>query len=1374
MGSATQDTRTGLTLVDKQVYYITAYAINGAGLAGPEGSSDGIIVDATPPTTPVVTDDGQYTSNASSLHATWSATDPESGIAGYQYAIGSTAGGSDILAWTSAGLNTSVTASNLTLQTGKTYYVGVKALNGGGIYSQVGSSDGITVDTTPPSVPVVLDDGQYISDPHSIHASWSATDGESGISKYEYCVGTTAGGAQILGWTNAGTNTQAGISGLNLTNGTTYFVNVRATNGALLVSAVGSSDGATLDVTPPSTPVVIDDGDWTSSTTQLHASWSSSDPVSGIKSYEYAIGTTPGATDVVAWTDAGTNTSVTNSALSLVQDQMYYFSVIAVNGASAQSAAGSSDGIRVDATPPLQPVVTDDGQFTADNTQLHAAWTSSDPESGISKFEYSIGTSAGATDVVPWTGAGLSNSITQTGLSLQDGAEYYINVRAYNNASLVSAVGSSNGITVDLDTPGAPTVNDDGAYTASASSLHATWSSVTSLSGISSYEYSIGTSAGAVDVKNWTSVGLSNQVTATALSLYTGTTYFINVRARNSLNKAGNVGSSDGITVDLTPPSVPAVTGSGAWTSSTNQLTASWTSSDPESGIAQYTYAVGTSPGGASVLNWTSAGTQTSATITPLSLVDGGKYFISVIAINGAGESSPYGASGAITVDATPPTTPVVVDDGKYTVDPTKLHATWSSTDPQSGIVEYDYSVGTSAGATDVVGWTNAGTQTDKTITGLALAAGTQYFINVRATNGAGSVSNVGSSGGIIVDSTPPTTPVVTDEGAYTKNTDVLSASWTSSDPETGIADYQYSIGTAAGLTDVLGWTDAMLNTSVVRQGLSLAQGQTYFINVKATNGVGLVSAVGSSDGITVDTTPPGPMTIVDDGPFTDNTTQLHVVMQCSDLESGIALYEYAVGTSSGAVDVVGWTGAGSNGDITITALSLKSGLKYYVSGRATNGAGLVGPPGTSGAITVDTTPPLVTTVQVDGAYTSVSTSLHAKWSATDPISGIADYKYCIGTSPGANDTADWLDAGTATDQTRNGLSLVTGKTYYVTVIAVNNAGDQSLPVSSDGIKLDATPPSTPVVTTTGKYWCYKTCISATWTASDPESGIAEYDMSVGTAAGATDVADWLSVGDNTTYTRTGLTLKDGVTYFINVQATNGAGLLGNVGSSNGIMVDSTPPTTPVVTDDGDTTSVLDRLHATWLSTDPESGIAEYMYCIGTSSGATDVVGWTSAGTNEGVTVTGLTLDPVLRYHFSVKAQNNAGAWSAVGASDGIGYSSGSAIWWKFRNDSANVGRGLFDATRVNNVGWTIPTDGYVESSPAIATDGTSYIGSGDGNIYAITQNGSISWTYDTGASIDSSPAIAPNGNIIIGCNDGQLVCLSMEGTSSGHTKPRT
>ena len=99
---------------------------------------------------------------------------------------------------------------------------------------------------------------------------------------------------------------------------------------------------------------------------------------------------------------------------------------------------------------------------------------------------------------------------------------------------------------------------------------------------------------------------------------------------------------------------------------------------------------------------------------------------------------------------------------------------------------------------------------------------------------------------------------------------------------------------------------------------------------------------------------------------------------------------------------------------------------------------------------------------------------------------------------------------------------------------------------------------------------------------------------------------------------------------------------------------DLTPPSTPLITDDGSYTTNLMQLYAVWVSNDPESGVAEYQYAIGTTPLGTDVAGWISTGTNTSVTHTGLSLLDGITYYFSVKARNGIGSWSDVGSSDGI------------------------------------------------------------------------------------------------------------------------
>lgn len=221
--------------------------------------------DTTAPTTPVVTDDGAYTASATQLHATWASSDPESGIAEYQYLIQQdSTSGAIIVNWTSTGTTASVTKIGLSLTQGKTYYIQVKARNGAGLWSAIGTSNGIKMETTAPSAPAVPLEGSSSTDldydadgAYAIY--WTAaSDAESGISAYELQERIGTSGA----WTTL-TNTLTSLS-LSVTgrlDKNWYFYHVRAKNGAGLWGPWSlGSDGILVDQTAPSGTVTINSG----------------------------------------------------------------------------------------------------------------------------------------------------------------------------------------------------------------------------------------------------------------------------------------------------------------------------------------------------------------------------------------------------------------------------------------------------------------------------------------------------------------------------------------------------------------------------------------------------------------------------------------------------------------------------------------------------------------------------------------------------------------------------------------------------------------------------------------------------------------------------------------------------------------------------------------------------------------------------------------------------------------------------------------------------------------------------------------------------------------------------------------------------------
>ena len=100
----------------------------------------GPIGDKTPPPEPQVT--ACAGSSLDNLFAYWSGSDPDSSITLYQYAIGTSSGGSDVVNWT----NTTETAferTGLGLIAGQTYFISVKARNEGGLWSKAGTPPGV-------------------------------------------------------------------------------------------------------------------------------------------------------------------------------------------------------------------------------------------------------------------------------------------------------------------------------------------------------------------------------------------------------------------------------------------------------------------------------------------------------------------------------------------------------------------------------------------------------------------------------------------------------------------------------------------------------------------------------------------------------------------------------------------------------------------------------------------------------------------------------------------------------------------------------------------------------------------------------------------------------------------------------------------------------------------------------------------------------------------------------------------------------------------------------------------------------------------------------------------------------------------------------
>jgi outer membrane protein assembly factor BamB len=84
------------------------------------------------------------------------------------------------------------------------------------------------------------------------------------------------------------------------------------------------------------------------------------------------------------------------------------------------------------------------------------------------------------------------------------------------------------------------------------------------------------------------------------------------------------------------------------------------------------------------------------------------------------------------------------------------------------------------------------------------------------------------------------------------------------------------------------------------------------------------------------------------------------------------------------------------------------------------------------------------------------------------------------------------------------------------------------------------------------------------------------------------------------------------------------------------------------------------------------------------------------------------------------------------------------------------------DLGKKGSIQWRYPTEQIIEVSPAVASDGTTVIGSNDAYEYAVNADGSLRWKYQKNAETYGSPAITPTGKVIFGDHRGFIPTLDL------------
>ena len=393
----TNATITGLS--NNTTYWFAVFALNNAGSSGASTR-----VSATPAGL-LAAPGGVSTSIANgSVTISWNAV---SGSTGYRVRRYSSSSSTAILQTYSDTTSTSLTASGLT--NGVTYWFAVETKSSAG-YGSASSRVSGRPNATPPAPSGVNAEGGN----GQVEITWNAASRADVYIVRRYSSRTTNTVARTYAETTSRSLTASG-----LTNGTTYWFDVRAKNNA------GTSGASTRVSATPAVLLAAPSGVSTAiASGQVTVSWNA---VSGATGYSVRRYSTRTSTTVLETYADTTDTSLV--AMGLNNGTTYWFDV------RTESAAGYGDASsRVSARPNATPARPSGVTVEAGNGQLTIRWSAAARADSYSVRRYS----SSSTNTVAQTYDDTS-SRSLVVLGLTNGTDYWFDVRAKNNAGTSAA-----------------------------------------------------------------------------------------------------------------------------------------------------------------------------------------------------------------------------------------------------------------------------------------------------------------------------------------------------------------------------------------------------------------------------------------------------------------------------------------------------------------------------------------------------------------------------------------------------------------------------------------------------------------------------------------------------------------------------------------------------------------------------------------------------------------------------------------------------------------------------------------------------------------------------------------------------------------------
>ncbi|MES2527358.1 MAG: fibronectin type III domain-containing protein [Bdellovibrionota bacterium] len=1182
---------------------------------------------------------------------------------------------------TVTGQTSPYTITGLTANTN--YYIAIRANNAVGAGTSRTSTESIQKTAT--GAPTGL---AAVASPGSVALTWTATTGASSYKVYRSTTSGSYGAALATPGTNSYTDA-------TVTNGTTYFYTVVSVNGS---DSAMSTEVTVLPISTFTFSSAVAGG-----ATSATLTWTAA---TGAAAYDVQYGLSAGS---YVGTLPGVTSPYTNNTLSA--NTTYYARIVARNAVGAGTTVYSSE-LSVKTSPTAPAGLT----ATATTSQVALSWTAS---TGATAYKIYRGTTSGALTLLA---SPAGTGTTYTDLTAVNGTTYFYAVTAINPAeSALSSEVSAQPIAAFALTS---------VVAASTTSLTVTWPATT---GATAYDVRYGTATGSYTT---TVSGQTSPYTITGLT--SGSTYYVVVRARNTVGTGANVQTAEVSAV--TPLGAPAGL---AATASPGSVVLTWST---VTGASSYRVYRGTTSGSLTLLASPAALTYTDNTAA-----NGTTYFYAVSSYNGS--ESVQSAE----VSKQPIANFTISLSG---VSSTSLQVSWTN---PSGGATYDVRYGTATGsyATTVTGQTSP-----YTITGLT--ANTTYYVVVRANNTVGTLTQVTSTESSLKTVTGAPTGLVA-----TATPGSVGLTWGA---VTGASTYKIYRGTASGALSLLTTSGTASYTDA-----TAANGTTYFYAIVSNNGAD------SAQSAEVSVQPISSFSLTAATAASSSSIDL-----TWGTATGSAAYDVRYGTSTGV-----YLTTVSNVTSPYTLTGLTAGTRYYISIRARNAVGLgtnydsnelnaqtaVGAPATLAAVAtpgnVALTWPTVSgatnynvyrSLTTTGPYTQIASAVAVLTYNDATVTNGTSYFYVVRSYNGIESvnspeasvrpignftlaaavvnsstqiTLSWgAAAGAATYDVRYGSSsgtytttvsgvtssyAVTGLTasnlYYFTVRANNAVGAGTSNNSNEVSGRTATAAPTTLAATAGTG-----SVSLTWVAA---SGATNYNVYRGTATGVYTLLT--SAVAATNYTDS--TVVNGTTYYYVVRAYNGT----ESANSNEAVV------TPIGSFSiSATTATTTTIQVTWGAA---SGATAYDVKYGTVSGT-----YTTTLTNQTspYTITGLTGNTT--YYIIVTARNASGGSvnsaqvsqiTAIAAPTGLAATGGTgtvSLTWTAVSGATSykVYRGTVSGS-LTLLTSGIGTNSYADNTPS---NGTTYY-------YAVLANNGTDSALST--EVFKQPIATPSISSITG-----------------------